>query len=98
MKFTTDVDNSGGTGLVGRVLATRSRLVEVFGQPMYTSTSGKTTTEWVVEFETDEGPTVATIYDWKRYELGAPGLNEEIAWNIGGHSPRARSLVEEAIV
>jgi hypothetical protein len=97
MKFTTDADRSGGTFLVGRVQATRSQLVEVFGQPMYTaadSGDGKVTTEWVLEF--DEG-TVATVYDWKRYELGTPGLNEEIMWNVGGHSPRAATLVQEAL-
>jgi hypothetical protein len=41
--------------------------------------------------------TVATIYDWKRYEMGTPALDEVFQYNIGGHSLQAVILVKQAL-
>lgn len=80
------------TSLQGYVDATRAQLVEVFGEPEpIESSDGKVTTEWIIEFE---DKTVATIYDWRRHELGAPTDDELYSWHIGGHKHRALELVE----
>jgi hypothetical protein len=34
-----------------------------------------------------------TIYDWKRYENGAPGLAEKYDWHVGGHSESVVDLL-----
>jgi hypothetical protein len=44
-----------------------------------------------------EDGTLATIYDWKRYEDGKPALNEEMLYNIGGLSADAVARVHEAL-
>lgn len=78
-------EDAAGTYLVGSVLTTRYDLEQAFGEPTNTDLSGcgKVTTEWVLKF--DDGA-VATIYDWKRYELGAPAPLEIEDWHIGGVS------------
>jgi hypothetical protein len=40
------------------------------------------------------GSTVATIYDWKRYEEGTPELHEVYLYHIGGRDERALELVK----
>lgn len=79
-----------GTSLCGYVTATRDEIEAVFGAPTIASndTSDKVTTEWYLMFD-DGLDTVATIYDWKRYELGAPQSGERIEWHIGGRSETA---------
>lgn len=80
------------SSLQGYVKATRKQLTAVFGEPYpIESSDGKVTTEWIIEFA---DKTVATIYDWKRYELGTPADDELYEWHIGGHSRRALELVE----
>ncbi len=86
MKFNTITDKNVfyPTHLVGFVRSTRRELQERFGKPMTFSpldTDGKVTTEWLIEFEDD---VIASIYDWKRYELGTPALDEVYNWHIGG--------------
>lgn len=86
MKFNAITDPSVfyPTHLVGYVRSTRRALEEQFGRPMTFSkfdSDGKVTTEWLIEFE--DG-VIATIYDWKRYEIGAPALDEVYDWHIGG--------------
>lgn len=88
-----DIDTCG-TSLRGRISTTRAKLSEVFGQPHFYGEGDKVTTEWIIEFE--DG-TVATIYDWKRYELGIPGLNEIEEYHIGGFSFDAVDQVNEAM-
>ena len=75
-----DVD---GTHLQGEVITTRLTLEKLFGEPTYTDNSGgeKVTTEWVLILDSGK---VATIYDWKRYEEGAPEMDETYKWHIGG--------------
>lgn len=81
------IDSMNGTHLRGSIKASRRILEQVFGKPYeYDETDfmsdGKTTTEWIIEFDDGE---IATIYDWKRYEQGPPALDEFITWHIGGH-------------
>lgn len=85
-----------GTHLQAYVPTTRAKIESVFGAPTVENDdpSDKVTTEWVIRF--DDG-TIATIYDWKRYEEGAPAMNEQIVWHIGGHSLDARNAVEKAL-
>jgi len=90
MKFKLVSQKSGKanfTSLQGYVDATRQQLVAVFGEPEpIESSDGKVTTEWIIEFA---DKTIATIYDYKRYELGAPKDDEVYEWHIGGHTRRA---------
>ena len=85
------------TSLQGYVTTTRSALIETFGMPVFiTDEAGweKVTTEWIIKF--DNG-IVATIYDWKRYEEGAPSLNEVYEWHIGGNNDLAVSQVRSVL-
>ena len=89
MKRTEEIS---GTYLQGYILTTRRKLTEVFGEPTRYIES-KTTIQWGVVFE---GGVIATIYDYKR-EKGAPGMDEEITYNIGGLSPKAVLKVKDAM-
>lgn len=97
MEFTKNVDATAtsGQGIIHSV--TRAEIEAAFGAPTYeasTEDTDKVTTEWCIGFA--DG-TVATIYDWKRYELGRPELHERIDWNVGGKNPRAVQLVIETL-
>lgn len=84
-------------GLEGYITTTRRELAAVFGEPDETGTiDNKVTTEWTILFD---GETVATIYDYKRYEddLGAPELDEIYTWHIGGQSKAAVYAVSGAL-
>jgi hypothetical protein len=85
-----------GTSLVGEVVITRNEIEKVFGAPTYETNSDfeKVTTEWVLVF--DNG-VVATIYDWKRYEMGAPEMDETYEWHIGGRNFDAKDEVLKAL-
>lgn len=90
---TTMLDNwkaVSGTSLRGYVTATREEIEAVFGAPTIAKAEpdDKVTTKWYLMFDDGVG-TVATIYDWKRYELGAPIYGERVEWHIGGHSETA---------
>lgn len=95
MLFITENVDVVGTWLQGHIIATRRELEATFGAPAYEGEGDKVTTEWDVLF--DDG-TVAAIYDWKRYELGAPAMDERITWNIGGKSYVAVERVEDALL
>ena len=90
--------STDGTYLQGTIGATLAELVALFGPSPYRGDS-KVTTEWVITF-TDG--LVAKIYDWKRYELGVPRLNEEYLWSIGGHDSvvarRVTAIVVESVI
>lgn len=86
--------DSVGTSLRGYVKATREDLTEAFGDPMIYSLGDKVTMEWVIQFDSGD---VATIYDWKRYELGYPGFGEIYEWHIGGNSHEVQNLVSDAL-
>ena len=91
--WTTEVS---GTHLQGYVTTTRRALEQMFGEPLDYSgddflSDGKVTTEWLIEF--DDG-VIATVYDWKRYESGAPALDETYTWHIGGHDSEAFARIQ----
>jgi hypothetical protein len=94
MKHTRSQEISG-TWLQGHTTpTTRRKLSAVFGDPIEFEEGGKVNIEWGIKF--DDG-TLATIYDWKRYEQGTHALDEEMIYNIGGISPEAVARVEEAL-
>lgn len=95
MKFTVDHTAGSGTSLMGYVDTTLETLINVFGEPQrWDDENEKVTAEWTIIFE--DG-TVATIYDWKRYELGTPGMNEMYDWHIGGENIHAVSRISVAL-
>lgn len=95
MKFVNSESvNIHMTHLQGSIVATRREIEAAFGAPTVEGEFDKTTTEWWIEF--DDG-LVATIYDWKRYELGAPAMDERITWNIGGRHYDAALAVESLV-
>jgi len=86
-----------GTSLQGYVKASYDQLVEVFGDPTYSETSGddKVDFEWILKFS--DG-TDATIYNWKDYDGGLTARsNPEYEWHIGGHNAIAVSNVLERL-
>ena len=87
LKRTEETD---GTSLCGEIVTTRAELTRVLGEPMTYEEGGKITIEWGVRL----GSTVATVYDWKRYEQGTPADDEEMMFNIGGHNQKAVELIE----
>ena len=90
----TRTEETSGTWLQGHIVTTRANLEAVFGEPTFYEGSGKVTVEWGLKFE--DG-TLATIYDWKRYEEGKPALDEEITYNVGGLVREALVKVNEAL-
>jgi hypothetical protein len=85
-----------GTSLRGYIKATRAEIEKVFGAPTmaYDDTDDKVSTEWVLDFGSG---VVATIYDWKRYEMGVPQMDERIVWHIGGRNSDALIVVGTAM-
>lgn len=90
LKRTEEID---GTSLCGEIVATRAELTAVLGEPMTYEEGGKVTIEWGVRL----GSTVATVYDWKRYELGTPADDEAISYHIGGHNEKALTLIKSLV-
>jgi hypothetical protein len=92
-KVLTETDAINGTSMMGYVNITRAQLENVFGLPNEYEAfegDGKVTTEWMLLLN---GEHVVTIYDWKRYENGAPGLAEKYDWHVGGHSESVVDLL-----
>lgn len=80
------------TSLQGFIKTTYDDLVEVFGEPRYTSSGDdKVTAEWNLEFKVDDEYVTATIYDWKL--CGTPFV--EYDWHIGGFSTQAAHVVSQ---
>lgn len=92
LKATQEID---GTSLQGYTTpTTRAELTAVLGKPIeYGDDGDKVTIEWGVRL----GSTIATVYDWKRYELGTPEDNELMTYNIGGLDPKAVILIESLL-
>ena len=93
MKKTNEVS---GTSLQGTITTTKAQLLATFGEPNWTSNdeNEKVTIEWGMAFE---DVTLATVYDWKRYEEGTPDIDEVYAYHIGGLSPLAVTRITEAL-
>ncbi len=84
------------TALRGYVTTTRAHIESVFGKPTCDTESpdGKVTTEWVILLADGS---IATIYDWKQYEDGAPKMFEEYMWHIGGHAADTAMIVNDLL-
>ena len=81
-----------GTSLQGYIKTNYNDVVEVFGEPRYTSSGDdKVTAEWNLEFDVDDECVIATIYDWK---LGETPL-DKYRWHIGGHFAFAADVVSQ---
>ena len=95
MTRATQADESlaNGTSGQGSITATLRTLLKIFGQPNG-QPSDKTTVEWVLQFENG---TIATVYDWKRYELGTPEMDERTDWEVGGFDNDAYEQVRRAV-
>jgi hypothetical protein len=71
-----------------------NQLSKVIGEPTkLKSGDGKAVFQWILETDEDE---VITIYDWKMYR--EVGMDEEIEWNIGGHSKKSTERAREEII
>ena len=93
----SDSDVVTGTFLVGTTgEVTREQIEKTFGGPTFIDNDPyeKVTVEWVIQFTNG---IVATIYDWKRYDLGTPLQNEPYNWHIGGTSKAVVELVNQAL-
>ena len=90
LKRTEEID---GTSLRGEILTTRAELTAVLGEPIQYEEGDKVTIEWGIRL----GGTVATVYDWKRYEEGTPTDHEAYSYHIGGHDEKAVLLVETLV-
>lgn len=94
--FTTKNVDVNGTFLQGHCTTTRAQIEEVLGAPAFESSDSyeKVTTEWTIKFS---DKSVATIYDWKRYEQGSPEMNENYSWHIGGSNPDVLPKISEIL-
>ena len=71
-----------------------NQLSEVIGEySKLNSGDGKVVYQWILETDEDE---VVTVYDWKMYR--EVGMDEEIEWNIGGHSKKSTEKAREEIL
>jgi hypothetical protein len=83
-----------GTSLQGYTHpTTRALLTAVLGEPITYEEGDKVTIEWGIRL----GSTIATVYDWKRYELGTPANDEVMRYHIGGNNENAVILVDTLI-
>ena len=85
----TRTEEIDGTHLIGEVKTTRADLTALLGEPIEYEEGDKVTIEWGIRL----GSTVATIYDWKRYEEGTPGMTELYHYHVGGRDYKALDLV-----
>lgn len=91
--FTTNDSNCNGTSFHNTiVITTKSKLVELFGEPKNCSGGDdKVVNVWVISVDGD----VCTIYDWKEYRVF--GDDELIEWHIGGYKKSTEMKLKEYI-
>lgn len=86
-----------GTSLQGKIEASYSDLVEVFGEPVKCE-QGKQDVEWTLQ--TPHG--TATIYNYKNGQawLGDEGDRPEniTHWNVGGFGPEVVDDIQDALI
>lgn len=75
--------SGSGTSYQGRVRASYSVLVDIFGEP-HELNGDKTLAEW--RFKDTETDVVFTIYDWKNYGFSRFNVTD---WHIGGVDGKA---------
>ena len=88
IQFIPCTEFASGTCLQGRIDASYNDLVRMFGKPAYEGIGDKITTEFVIEYQVNDGRGeelygTFTLYDWHF----ARNLNDDYAvtqWNIGG--------------
>ena len=88
------------TSLQGYITASYADLVEVFGEPQSTETSGdgKVDIEWELQVEDYDFNSISplTIYNWKDYDGGFEARSNPIyRWHIGGTSGIVSAYVTE---
>ena len=88
-------DVTNGTSLQGHVTTTMRELISVFDEPTFYYPGDKVTVEWTHTFSDGS---VVTIYDWKRYDLGVPDMDEVMEYNIGGFNKDAAEKVKMAVL
>lgn len=99
MNFEHDNNCLNGTYLLGHIIASYDKLVEVFGYETSNGDEYNVQAEWSLKFE--DG-TVASIYDWmesESYNGVGDGIPKEkvTRWHIGGLSDIAVEHVQNAI-
>lgn len=82
------IDRMGTSKVVELTDVSFNDLVRAFGEPTHEGDGDKVKAEWVLLFDTPEGPTVATIHDWKSDD--SPRFTTE--WSVGG-KPEHRDMV-----
>ena len=88
------------TSLQGYITASYADLVEVFGEPQSTETSGdgKVDIEWELQVEDYDFNSISplTIYNWKDYDGGTTAKTQsDYRWHVGGERKIVASYVEE---
>ena len=96
-------DDVSGTCLQGMIDISYAELLSVFGAPHTNGDGYKVDAEWVLQFNTPDGPVIATIYDYKdgkNYLGRRKGLpvSKIRDWHIGGAIPQAAYLVRLALL
>ena len=97
-----DPDDVNGTSLQGEIDISYKELVSIFGEPHSKGDGYKVDAQWLLQFNTPEGPVVATIYNYKtgKSYLGRSGMATSRIrdWHIGGKEPIAATLIKQAIL
>ena len=88
-------DITNGTSLQGYVTTTMRDLIAAFDEPTFYYPGDKVTVEWTHVFPDGS---VATIYDWKRYEDEAPDMDEVLEYHIGGFTKDVVPYVTVAVL
>jgi hypothetical protein len=88
------------TSLQGYITASYADLVEVFGKPQITETSGdgKVDIEWELQVEDYDFNSIfpLTIYNWKDYDGGLTAETQsDYRWHIGGDRKTVASYVQQ---
>lgn len=91
-----------GTCLQGEINISFRDLCSIFGDPHNDGDGHKVDAEWILQFNTPDGPVIATIYNYKTGKSynGRSGLATSRIrdWHIGGKTTEAVRLVRQAIL
>jgi hypothetical protein len=88
------------THFMGRLSCSYSDLVDVFGHPDG-GDNEKTDVEWILQFNTPDGPVIATIYNWDNGFASAVGGPTPVAttmWHVGGFDRICLTLIKHAML
>ena len=106
-----EIDNDesnfvNGSSLQGYINESYYNLVDVFGEPTYSTPGDKVHTEWVLRFKVIEKDATdpddweiihATIYDWKEESPETARQATQYRWHVGGKSYMSEDVVTQAI-